>query len=1390
MAGNLTSQVHAIIADVTKAVAAGDLSRKITVDVKGEILELKATINTMVDQLGSFASEVTRVAREVGTEGKLGGQAVVRDVAGTWKDLTDSVNSMAGNLTSQVRNIAAVTTAVAAGDLSKKITVDVKGEILELKNTINTMVDQLGSFASEVTRVAREVGTEGILGGQADVKGVAGTWKDLTLSVNSMAGNLTGQVRNIADVTKAVAYGDLSKKITVDVRGEILELKNAINTMVDQLRSFASEVTRVAREVGTDGKLGGQAIVRDVAGTWKDLTDSVNLMAGNLTSQVRNIADVTKAVAAGDLSKKITVDAKGEILELKNTVNTMVDQLNSFASEVTRVAREVGSEGKLGGQADVKGVAGTWKDLTDNVNFMAGNLTSQVRNIADVTKAVANGDLSRKITVDVKGEILELKNTINTMVDQLSSFASEVTRVAREVGTEGKLGGQAEVKGVAGTWKDLTDNVNFMAGNLTSQVRNIADVTKAVAAGDLSKKITVDVKGEILELKDTINTMVDQLRSFASEVTRVAREVGTEGKLGGQADVRGVAGTWKDLTDSVNFMAGNLTNQVRGIAGVVTAVANGNLKRKLEVEAQGEIAELADTINGMIETLAIFAEQVTTVAREVGVEGKLGGQASVPGAAGTWKDLTDNVNQLAARLTTQVRAIAEVATAVTKGDLTRSIAVEALGEVAALKDNINEMIRNLRETTVKNNEQDWLKTNMAKFSRMLQGQKDLLAVGKLILSELAPVVNAQQGVFYVMGATTEQPVLKLLASYAYKERKHLDNIFKLGEGLVGQCALEKEKIVINSAPPDYIRITSGLGEAAPHNIIVIPVIFEGQVKAVMELASFDKFSPMHLTFLDQLTESIGIVVNTIEANSRTEDLLKQSQSLARELQSQQQELQLTNQQLGEKAQLLAHQNVEVERKNKEVEQARSALEEKAAQLALTSRCKSEFLANMSHELRTPLNSLLILSDQLGRNTDNNLSGKEVEFARTIHAAGHDLLALINDILDLSKIESGTVVVDPAEMSFSDLRDYIERTFRHVAESAGLEFEAQFNESLPPAMYTDARRLQQVIKNLLSNAFKFTKSGSVVFRAWRATSGWNLENDSLNHAEQVVAVSVEDTGIGIPADKHQIIFEAFQQADGSTNRNYGGTGLGLAISREIARLLGGEISLVSAPGEGSTFTLFLPVAYVPRLSRRPGMWGPEGLSSMHGAREGRIDEDAPRALGGAAHSSDRSPNGSRTETAVLAGDESPLFVSDFRARFAAPGESDFDQPEVDPALAGKRVLVVDDDIRNVFAMTSLLEEIGLRVTSAENGQAALDLLHEDPDIDLVLMDIMLPGMDGYETIEAIRAMSGFRPLPIIAVTAKAMPGDREKCLQAGASDYLSKPVNPSQLLVVLSKWVAP
>ena len=769
-AGSLNGH-SAILLGALQAVKKGDASVRLPLDWTGIDGKIADAFNDMVELNARTQSELARLSRVVGKEGKLKQRASLGDVTGFWRESVESINSLIEDLVHPSSEVARVIGAVAQGDLSKSMALEVEGrplegEFLRTARTINTMVDQLGTFAREVTRVAREVGTEGKLGGQADVQGVAGTWKDLTDSVNSMAGNLTGQVRNIAEVTTAVARGDLSKKITVDVKGELLELKNTINTMVDQLRSFAAEVTRVAREVGTEGKLGGQADVQGVSGTWKDLTQNVNLMASNLTGQVRNIAEVTTAVARGELSKKITVDVKGEILELKNTINTMVDQLRSFAAEVTRVAREVGTEGKLGGQADVQGVAGTWKTLTDSVNSMAGNLTGQVRNIAEVTTAVAMGDLSKKITVDVAGEILELKNTINTMVDQLRSFAAEVTRVAREVGTEGELGGQADVQGVAGTWKDLTESVNSMAGNLTAQVRNIADVTKAVAAGDLSKKIAVDVKGEILELKNTINTMVDQLRTFAGEVTRVAREVGTEGKLGGQAAVQGVAGTWKDLTDSVNSMAGNLTDQVRGIARVVTAVANGDLKHKLTVEAKGEIAALADTINGMTDTLATFADQVTTVAREVGVDGQLGGQAKVPGAAGTWKGLTENVNQLAANLTTQVRAIAEVAIAVTQGDLTRSITVDAQGEVAVLKDTINEMIRNLRDTTQKNTEQDWLKTNLAKFSRLLQGQKDLVAVGQMILSELAPVVGAQQAEFYVRDSEAEEPRLTLLASYA------------------------------------------------------------------------------------------------------------------------------------------------------------------------------------------------------------------------------------------------------------------------------------------------------------------------------------------------------------------------------------------------------------------------------------------------------------------------------------------------------------------------------------------------------------------------------------------------------------------------------------------------
>ncbi|MBA3676223.1 MAG: HAMP domain-containing protein [Sphingosinicella sp.] len=1602
MAGNLTGQVRNI-AEVTTAVALGDLSKKITVDVKGEILELKNTINTMVDQLNGFASEVTRVAREVGTEGKLGGQAQVPGVGGTWKDLTDNVNLMADNLTGQVRNIAEVTTAVALGDLSKKITVDVKGEILELKNTINTMVDQLNSFASEVTRVAREVGSEGKLGGQAQVEGVAGTWADLTDNVNLMAGNLTGQVRNIAEVTTAVARGDLSKKITVDVKGEILELKNTINTMVDQLNSFASEVTRVAREVGSEGKLGGQAQVEGVAGTWADLTDNVNLMAGNLTGQVRNIAEVTTAVARGDLSKKITVDVRGEILELKDTINTMVDQLNSFASEVTRVAREVGTEGKLGGQAQVEGVGGTWKDLTDNVNAMAANLTGQVRNIAEVTTAVALGDLSKKITVDVKGEILELKNTINTMVDQLNSFASEVTRVAREVGTEGKLGGRAQVRGVAGTWKDLTDNVNLMGDNLTGQVRNIAEVTTAVAKGDLSKKITVDVKGEILELKNTINTMVDQLNSFASEVTRVAREVGTEGRLGGQAQVPGVGGTWKDLTDNVNLMANNLTNQVRGIADVVTAVAQGNLKRKLAVEARGEIAALADTINGMIDTLSTFGDQVTNMAREVGIEGRLGGQASVPGAAGLWRDLTDNVNQLAANLTNQVRSIADVATAVTKGDLTRSIAVEASGEMASLKDNINEMIRNLKDQTLKNAEQDWLKTNLARFSRMLQGERDLTTVSNLIMSELAPLVNAQYGVFYVTKREADETVLELAASYGAENVGELKPHFKLREGLIGQAAADKRSILLENVPGDFVRIGSGLGHASPANVNILPALFEDDVKAVIELASFSEFNETHQSFLDQLMESIGIVLNTIAATMRTEGLLKQSQLLTQELQARQtelttkqEELHATNEELQEKALLLEYEKKQVEAKNLEIDMARRAIEEKAEQLALTSKYKSEFLANMSHELRTPLNSLLILSKLLADNPQGNLSEKQTEFARTINSAGSDLLSLINDILDLSKIESGTVSIEVGDVQLKSLRQNAERTFRQLAADKSLDFKVEFDSRLPLSIRTDEKRLQQVVLNLLSNAFKFTAHGGVTMAIHCVDEGWSADHPVLNKADSVIAISVTDTGIGIPEDKQRLIFEAFQQADGTTSRRYGGTGLGLSISREIARLLGGELQVSSKPGEGSTFTLFVPQDSIEQVSLpAPALLGEDemalanvkitpddigddrdslgeepfvliveddptfasilldiahesglkgvlsgagagtlamarkmqpdaitldlGLADIDGSvlldllkhdpdtqhipvhvisgkeeaagalvlgalgvtekpashdelvkvfdtlhkhvarREKKVlvigsDAKARKALakrfadqginvegavslvkgiarGGIAAfnavvvAEDRAVTvaaeldalgaDSATVPVIVAGDgevhnevnvvlnrlsatwdiivsrsreELETIVSMTVRRGKATAARQDGSVRGVPELAGATILVVDDDIRNIYSLTSVLETYDATVLHAERGRIGIEILEDNPAIDVALIDIMMPEMDGYETMRQIRSRDELADVPLIAVTAKAMKGDRQKCLDAGASDYIAKPVDMDLLLALLRVWI--
>ncbi|MFC4149832.1 HAMP domain-containing protein [Micromonospora mangrovi] len=1281
----------------------------------------------------------------------------------------------------------------------------------------------------------------------------------------------------------AVRDGDFGTRLPEDADGLLGEIATVFNGMVDQLSLFTSEVTRVAREVGTEGQLGGQAEVPGVSGTWKDLTDSVNAMAGNLTDQVRDIAEVATAVARGDLSQKITVDARGEILELKSTINTMVDQLSSFADEVTRVAREVGTDGRLGGQAQVSGVAGTWRDLTDSVNSMAVNLTDQVRSIAQVATAVARGDLSQKITVTAHGEILELKNTINTMVEQLSSFADEVTRVAREVGTEGRLGGQADVKGVSGTWKDLTESVNVMADNLTAQVRSIAEVTTAVAKGDLTQKIRVDARGEILALKETINTMVDQLSAFADEVTRVAREVGTEGRLGGQARVPNVAGTWKDLTDNVNSMANNLTGQVRNIAQVTTAVAQGDLTRKIDVDARGEILELKTTINTMVDQLSSFAAEVTRVAREVGSEGRLGGQAEVEGVSGTWKRLTENVNELAGNLTRQVRAIAEVTSAVATGDLTRSITVDASGEVAELKDNINFMVESLRETTRTNEEQDWLKTNLARISGLMQGHRDLDVVAGLVMNELAPLVAAQLGTFLLVDDGPAGTGLRVVGGYGHDATRRR---YALGESLVGQAAVSKRAIVVDTVPADYVTVSSSLGAAAPLHLVVLPILFEDQVLGVIELASMNRFTEIQRDFLDQLTETIGVNVNTIVANARTDVLLTESQRLAaelrarsEELQARSEELQRSNAELEDKAELLVRQNHDIETKNSEIEQARQELEARAQQLALASKYKSEFLANMSHELRTPLNSLLILAQLLAQNPSRNLTGKQVEYATVIHSAGTDLLQLINDILDLSKVEAGKMDINPETFDLSVLRDYVDATFRPLTTPRGLELDISTGPDVPTRLHTDEQRLRQVLRNLVSNAVKFTEQGRVQLRIERARpdelpGGFPTDGD-------VVAFRVIDTGIGIAEQHLTAIFDAFQQADGTTSRRYGGTGLGLSISREIAQLLGGQITARSVLGQGSTFTLYLPATvtgahavdnpalpvagqamepdahrWVELQQRRLLVLEPhdKGLLSLltravaaetgasvdvftavdvssavealaahrHHLLVLHLDatEDSGTALLKAVHDDaglrgvpvlayhgQPLAPGQEALLQSLANDR-PLEIlrslDDLRERIALhltaespervvpfPLPSHDRAAVADPlasALAGRKVLVVDDDARNVFALTNILELHGLDVVYAENGRKGVETLMRHDDIDLVLMDVMMPEMDGYAATAAIRAMPRYADLPIIAVTAKAMHGDREKSISSGASDYVTKPVDADDLLHCIHRWL--
>ncbi len=1446
-------------------------------------------------------------------------------------------------------------------------------------------------------------------------------------------------LEDLLGALRAARGGDFSARLNTRRRGLLGEIVAEFNELVATNRRMAKELVRVGRIIGREGRMTERAALAGASGEWATSVDSVNALIDDLVRPTTEVARVIGSVAEGDLSQKMALKiegqpVKGEFLRIGTTVNTMVDQLSSFADEVTRVAREVGTEGKLGGQAKVPGVAGTWKDLTDSVNFMANNLTDQVRNIAQVTTAVARGDLTQKITVDVKGEILELKNTINTMVDQLSSFADEVTRVAREVGTEGKLGGQAEVKGVSGTWRGLTENVNFMANNLTDQVRNIAQVTTAVAQGDLSQKITVEAKGEVAALADTINTMVDQLRSFAAEVTRVAREVGTEGKLGGQAEVEDVSGTWRDLTENVNLMASNLTDQVRNIAQVATAVARGDLSQKIAVDAQGEILELKNTINTMVNQLSSFADEVTRVAREVGTEGKLGGQAEVEGVSGTWRGLTENVNQLAGNLTTQVRAIAEVSTAVTQGDLTRSISVEAQGEVAELKDNINQMIANLRDTTNRNEEQDWLKTNLARISGLMQGQRELRTVTQLIMSELTPTVSAQHGAFFLAetpDGEDSKTRLRLIASYGYQRRKSVSNTFELGESLVGQAAVEHKSILITEAPPDYIQITSGLGAAVPVNIIVMPILFEEQVLGVIELASLKPYSEVHRTFLEQLMETLGVVLNTIMANMRTEELLQQSQSLTQELQtqsqelqrrqeelkrsnteleqqaqslkaseellqSQQEKLQRANDELQEKAALLEERNLDIETKNREIELARLGVEEKAAQLALSSKYKSEFLANMSHELRTPLNSLLILSKLLLENERGNLDEKQLEFARTIHGAGTDLLQLISDILDLSKIEAGKMEILPDLVNLADVQTYVTRTFDPIAADKGLRFEIEADPRLPTTILTDEQRLEQILRNLLSNAFKFTEVGGVTLSVALL-------------ADERVAFAVADTGVGIAPDKLQVIFEAFQQADGTTSRKYGGTGLGLSISRELARALGGEIRVASVVGKGATFSLMLPTSYTRALSsslvldppadsgkgmgaaalsapappyappstppaptQAPALSAPAppetppstppyspalsaptppyappstppappyspALSApappdappstppapTHGqapsaSSAGPVatpmlapspafsppsgmpspQQTSPLALSGAAGVSKRQPRsvlvverGSKAMDAIreFAGREEDVMTrgaSSVEEALAALAEGTFDcvvlgsgipktamfallervdgergerrhastfvlcpdravtarerarlqklapavlaktvdspeqltaeaaialhrQPtrtaagwsaariehaEIDEhtaqALRGRKALLVDDDVRNLFALASLLEDREMEVVFGETGKEALAALERHRDVDVVLMDIMMPDMDGNETIAAIRRMPHLRRLPIIAVTAKAMEGDRERSVAAGASDYITKPVEPERLLSLIGTWLGP
>ncbi|HWV38943.1 MAG TPA: HAMP domain-containing protein [Vulgatibacter sp.] len=1309
--------LHAV-RDALRAAAQGDFAVRLPVDggADGAMAEVCMAFNALLARNEALVAELDRIRKSVGTQQRTDRRMSLGAASGGWTIAVDSVNEILDRLIAPMARVSRTLERVAAGELSRALLAaadarPARSEVRRLEAATDAVIAELSTFADGISDLLHQFGLEGRLGLRVDPDDLRGVWRALIGDFNRTSDRVTSQIRSISEVARAIVHGDFSRKVEVEATGEVLVLKDSLNDAVEKLRGISTELIRVAREVGVEGKLGAQAPVPNLSGTWRELVDGVNFLASNLTSQVRNISQISTAIANGDLSQKITVEARGEVLNLKDTINEMVDRLRTFAGEVTRVAREVGTEGKLGGQAVVPGVAGTWRELTDSVNTMASNLTSQVRGIAKVVNAVAEGDLSRRLVLEARGEIAALADTINGMTDTLRVFADQVTTVAREVGIEGLLGGQARVPGAAGTWKDLTDSVNMLAGNLTAQVRNIALVTTAVANGDLSKKITVEAKGEVEEVKETVNAMMERLRTFSSEVTRVAREVGTQGQLGGQAVVPGVSGTWKDLTDHVNVMAANLTDQVRGIGRVVTAVANGDLTQRLFLIARGEIATLVDTINGMTDTLRTFAEQVTTVAREVGVDGKLGGQARVPGASGTWRALTDNVNHLAARLTTQVRAISDVAKAVTEGDLSRTITVEASGEVLALKDTINQMIANLRDTTAANEEQDWLKSNLARFFAIMQGQRSLETLINEIMSTLTPAVGASQGAFYLFNDSTGD--FQLAATYAHMRRHDLANRFVFGQGLVGQCALERKPIVVERVPEEYVRIESGLGEAPAREIAVFPVIYGDKVKGVIELASFQPLTPIRLALLDQISMNIGLSINMIKTSRTTEQLLEQLQGSNAELEDRRRELE-------EKAELL-------EQRNREIAEASRSLEAKAEELTRVSEYKSQFLANMSHEIRTPLNSMLILAQMLAADEDSNLTEEQREWAATIHAAGRDLLVLINQVLDLSRVEAGRVESRVGRSSLDDVQALVERTFRPLALQKKLELEVARDPEVPAEILTDRQLLDQILLNLMSNALKFTERGRVALHVEFAPEGKRYETAALRRAEKVLAFRVKDTGIGIPRDQQEEIFEAFRQADGSPTRRYEGTGLGLAISREFARVLGGELDVKSRPGEGSTFTLYLP--FLPAAEQE--------------------DEEAPHAIEGPA-----------------------------RPAKGGPGRRAL--PEGVERLAGRTALVVEDDVRNLYAITALLERLKMDVVPATSAPAAYEELRERPLVDVVLVDLMMPDVDGYQAIEAIRKMPEVAGVPIVVLTAKTSKADRRRALDVGADDLLLKPLEIDRL----------